>query len=156
MLLICPMFAQDARAVQEIQKHWKTSKDFTLAVAAAMPEDSFSFKPSPEEMGYGEVIEHFAVANAGTCARVTGDKSPISGTKDFSKANIQKLLTQSFDYCLEQLEKLKPEQLGNVPEGRTLSQRESLWNAFTHTAHHRGQLQVYLRVKGIKPPEYRF
>jgi uncharacterized damage-inducible protein DinB len=28
--------------------------------------------------------------------------------------------------------------------------------AFTHTAHTRGQAEVYLRVKGIKPPDYRF
>ena len=26
----------------------------------------------------------------------------------------------------------------------------------THTAHHRGQAEVYLRVKGIKPPAYTF
>jgi len=27
---------------------------------------------------------------------------------------------------------------------------------FTHTAHHRAQAEVYLRVKGIKPPDYQF
>ena len=26
----------------------------------------------------------------------------------------------------------------------------------THTAHHRGQLEVYLRMKGIQPPDYMF
>jgi uncharacterized damage-inducible protein DinB len=25
---------------------------------------------------------------------------------------------------------------------------------FTHTAHHRAQAEVYLRVKGIQPPNY--
>jgi uncharacterized damage-inducible protein DinB len=33
---------------------------------------------------------------------------------------------------------------------------EWLWAYFTHTAHHRGQLEVYLRLKGIKPPDYEF
>jgi len=27
---------------------------------------------------------------------------------------------------------------------------------FTHTTHHRGQLEVYLRIKGIKPLDYEF
>jgi uncharacterized damage-inducible protein DinB len=34
--------------------------------------------------------------------------------------------------------------------------RERLWSYFTHTAHHRGQAEVYPRVKNIKPPPYRF
>jgi uncharacterized damage-inducible protein DinB len=42
------------------------------------------------------------------------------------------------------------------PEGRQSTVREQLWAAFTHTAHHRGQAEVYLRVKNIKPPGYRF
>jgi uncharacterized damage-inducible protein DinB len=33
---------------------------------------------------------------------------------------------------------------------------EWLWAYFTHTAHHRGQLEVYLRLKSIKPPDYVF
>jgi uncharacterized damage-inducible protein DinB len=28
-----------------------------------------------------------------------------------------------------------------------------LWAYFTHTAHHRAQAGVYLRVKGIQPPD---
>ena len=28
--------------------------------------------------------------------------------------------------------------------------------AYHHTAHHRGQAIVYLRLKGIEPPKYRF
>jgi hypothetical protein len=31
-----------------------------------------------------------------------------------------------------------------------------LWYAFTHTAHHRAQAEVYLRLKNIKPPSWRF
>ena len=42
------------------------------------------------------------------------------------------------------------------PPARNLTGFEWLWGYFTHTAHHRGQAEVYLRVKGIKPPDYRF
>ncbi len=29
-------------------------------------------------------------------------------------------------------------------------------NMFVHTAHHRAQCEVYMRAKGIKPPDYSF
>jgi len=34
--------------------------------------------------------------------------------------------------------------------------RQILSAMFTHTAHHRGQAEVYLRLKGIVPPKYRY
>ena len=42
------------------------------------------------------------------------------------------------------------------PPNRNLTGTEWLWSYFTHTAHHRGQAEVYLRLKGIKPPAYTF
>ena len=37
------------------------------------------------------------------------------------------------------------------PDGRAM-----VMNMFVHTAHHRAQCEVYLRIKGIKPPDYTF
>jgi uncharacterized damage-inducible protein DinB len=34
--------------------------------------------------------------------------------------------------------------------------RQILLGMFAHTAHHRAQLEVYLRLKGIVPPAYTF
>jgi uncharacterized damage-inducible protein DinB len=33
---------------------------------------------------------------------------------------------------------------------------ELFWGGFTHAAHHRGQAEVYLRLKGVTPPSYKF
>ncbi|MGZ4835457.1 MAG: DinB family protein [Terriglobales bacterium] len=41
----------------------------------------------------------------------------------------------------------------NSPDGR-LSGREVLLAVYIHVAHHRGQAEIYLRDKGIKPPRY--
>jgi uncharacterized damage-inducible protein DinB len=78
------------------------------------------------------------------------------------KANVQKVLGQSFDYVIEALPRITPEQLQrtwhipswkgrNDPDGRAM-----ILNMFVHTAHHRAQCDVYLRAKGIKPPDYTF
>jgi uncharacterized damage-inducible protein DinB len=142
----------------ELTKHWKTSRDFTIAVAEAMPEDGYGFKPNPEEMSYGELMAHIAQANANAFARVTGGKAPVTKPDKMDKASVVKYLTDSFDYCLKTLGSLTDAQLDAMtgPEGRQLSGREVIWSYFTHTAHHRGQAEVYLRVKNIKPPQYRF
>jgi uncharacterized damage-inducible protein DinB len=41
------------------------------------------------------------------------------------------------------------------PDGR-LNGRELLLAMYVHMAHHRGQQEVYLRIKGIAPPQYVF
>lgn len=45
-------------------KHSKTSGDFTIAVANAMPADGYTFRPVPEEMSFGELMAHIAALAA--------------------------------------------------------------------------------------------
>jgi uncharacterized damage-inducible protein DinB len=63
-----------------------------------------------------------------------------------------------FDFCNKAVAGVTLEQLDKVagPPARNLTGYEWLWSYFTHTAHHRGQAEVYLRVKNIKPPTYVF
>jgi len=49
-----------------------------------------------------------------------------------------------------------PYRMLDIGEGRQATGIEVLCWAFTDTAHHRGQAEVYLRVKNIKPPRYVF
>jgi uncharacterized damage-inducible protein DinB len=148
-------------------KHWKTGAEFTLAVADAMPADGYSFKPNDEEMSFGVLMAHIAMANNNAFSMVTGVKAPATPdavvtaykTKgNLSKEAAMKFLKESFDYCAGALAQLTDDQVGALkgPEGRQMSGAERLWAYFTHTAHHRGQAEVYLRVKNIKPPNYRF
>jgi uncharacterized damage-inducible protein DinB len=52
---------------------------------------------------------------------------------------------------------MTPEKLDAVVgTTRKMTGFEWLWAYFTHTAHHRGQAEVYLRIKGIQPPDYVF
>jgi uncharacterized damage-inducible protein DinB len=41
----------------------------------------------------------------------------------------------------------------NSPDGQ-LPGREVLLAMYVHVAHHRGRAEIYLRVNGIKPPNY--
>ncbi len=156
-LAALPALAQD-QVIKELTKHWSTSKTFTLAVANAMPDATYSFKATPEEMSFGEMVVHIASANNYYCASAAGTKSPFVKPATNDKATATKLLAQSFDFCIAAVSAMKAADLNKMtgPEGKQSSVRELVLGGFTHTAHHRAQLEVYLRLKGIKPPDYQF
>ena len=67
LTIAVPCFAQTT-VKDALVKHWKTSGEFTLAVAEAMPAESYNFRPNPDEMSFGQVMAHIAVANMGACS----------------------------------------------------------------------------------------
>lgn len=166
LALGAPLFAADEGAM--FARHWQTSKEFTLAVAEAMPAADYNFKPNEEEMSFGKLMAHIAMANNNAFALVSGTKAPaapekiVAAYKDpkgvFEKDATIQFLRDSFDFCTKALDDVNAEKLDAMtgPAGREMTGRERLWAYFTHTAHHRGQAEVYLRVKNVKPPGYRF
>ena len=148
-------------------KHWKTSEDFTLAVARLMPADSYGFKPVPEELSFSQVLIQVAGANLNACANASGTKRPpisqvildgANGQASVDKEAVLQFLTDSFEFCNQAIASMTPGKLDAQagPENRRMTGFEWLWAYFTHTAHHRGQLEVYLRIKGVTPPDYVF
>lgn len=152
--------------MQEFVQDWQISKQFTIDVANAMPAEYYSFKPNAEEMTFGEQMSHIADANVFRFQQITGMKTPytvdLSKPGPMDKDSVLRRLEQSFDYVIALLPQITPEQLKrtwHIPswKGRTDPDgRAMIMNMFVHTAHHRAQCEVYLRVKGIKPPEYAF
>lgn len=152
--------------IPEFIHDWQISRQFTLDVANAMPAENYGFKPNADEMTFGEQMLHIAISNVYRFREITGIDSPfaIDPSKPLSpdKADVLKVLGQSFDYVIDALPRITPEQLQhtwhipswkgrNDPDGRAM-----IMNMFVHTAHHRAQCEVYLRAKGIKPPDYTF
>lgn len=146
-------------------KHWRTAKEFTLAVAEAMPADGYDFKPNPEELSFGQLMVHIAAQNSDSCATATGSEPPPSVPSAdarppmMDKQAAVNLLTISFDKCAKDVDAMAPQLLNKEVykfQGRPVLAGEALWYTFTHMAHHRGQAEVYLRMKNIKPPAWRF
>ena len=141
---------------QEFLKHWTIARELTIAVAQAMPPDGYDLKPNPEEMSFGEQIVHIAEANYAYCSRISGAKPPYKKPDNADKGTAIKVLGDSFDYCAQAVEAAKDLDVMRGPEGKQVSVREVMLGAYAHMAHHRGQAEVYLRVKGVKPPNYKF
>jgi uncharacterized damage-inducible protein DinB len=158
VLFAIPALCADDALVSTLVKHWQTSKAYTIAIAEQMPEDGYASKPNPDEMTFGGQLAHIAQANAFFLSKVSGTESPIGKPEKMDKATVIKLLNDSFDYTIKSVQGLTPEQLAKVTdfgEGK-MSGLDAILLALDHTTHHRGQCIVYLRVKGIKPTDYRY
>lgn len=145
--------------VTEMLKHFETSKSLSLAVAEAMPAESYSFKATDAEMSFGEQMNHLALANGNYCGFALEVKSPLAKPEDPSnKEAAIKNIVASYDFCMDGLAKLDDKGLLTMVKQRDnkVSKFELFWGGFTHAAHHRGQAEVYLRLKGITPPQYKF
>src|ERR1051326_7473949 len=166
LALSAPALAQTT-IKDALVKHWKVTSDFTIAVAEKMPADGYSFKPVPAELSFGQLMVQIAVANVGACANASGMPRPATpqelaaALKD-EKVNVEQTaagqyLKTTLDFCNQAAAAIIPEKLDAMVGGqRKMTGFEWLWAYFTHTAHHRGQAEVYLRVKGIQPPDYTF
>jgi len=140
--------------------HWKVTKDYTLAVVDAMPAVGFDTKPVPAQRTFGEQLVHLGIANA-AYMRAFGVKDPPVAPKVTDKESVRTYLVASFDYVTEVLQKISEKDL--LRKDLNFSSRvkphsgtDLFMRAYMHTAHHRGQLIVYLRVKGIVPPAWAF
>ncbi|MEO6287264.1 MAG: DinB family protein [Dyadobacter sp.] len=122
------------------------SKSYTLAVAAAMPADTYGFKPVDTVWNFGELLNHIGYGiywwEENYIRGIETDWNPPASLT--SKSKIATYLLDAF----EMLEKTLAE----------LSDRNEAIAGFhttlDHITHHRGQATTYLRCCGITPPEY--
>jgi uncharacterized damage-inducible protein DinB len=144
-----------ANKAGEYSKHFGALNKLSIAVAQVMPAEQYTFRPHPESMNFGELMSHIAATNYQFCAGLK-DSDPPALSSPTDKEAIVKFLGDSFDYCSVVITNLSDEQLTkthNSPDGR-LAGREILLVMYVHVAHHRGQAEIYLRDKGIRPPGY--
>lgn len=143
-------------AAGEYSRHLAALGQLSVAVAEAMPADKYSFRPHPESMTFGELMNHIATTDYQFCAGLK-DSNPPTLPSPSDKAGITKFLADSFQYCTSIVSGLTEAQLAaahNSPDGH-LPGRDVLLAMYIHVAHHRGQAEIYLRDNGIKPPGYR-
>jgi uncharacterized damage-inducible protein DinB len=160
-LIVSSQLALAQIKVAELVKEWERSKAYTKEYLDAMPESSYTLKPTPEMRSFAEQNLHLADANYGLVSAALGIKSPFDQaarekTGDKSKANVSKIVLASYDFVIGQIKKLTDAQL-DVPVKMIgsfdMSKRIALAKVFEHQAHHRGQTTVYLRLAGITPPQ---
>lgn len=154
--LLASSAAAPTNAAREYSTHFNALSQLSVAVAQAMPAEQYGFRPHPESMDFGQLMSHIATTNYQFCAGLK-DSDPPALPSPTAKDAVVKFLSDSFEYCSTVISNLSEQQLNQVhssPDGR-LPGREVLLAMYVHVAHHRGQAEIYLRDKGIRPPSYR-
>ena len=144
-----------AAAITKLQN----SKGYTLKVANLMPEDKYGFKPVPDEMNFGQQLLHISAnLNWLTSSFITNSQSPVTkaATQVQKKGEIIEVLNETYEYAIGALKSFEGSHLGDTVSffagPKTKLQIINLIS--DHQTHHRAQMIVYLRLNGIKPPEY--
>ncbi len=151
-----PAFAQDVKGT--LVKHLKVSREFTLKVAEAMPADSYDFKLTPPQMSFGEQMTHLSQGMDFFLAAFSGKKPSEGKPASKSKADVIAFVKTAFDQAIEHVEGITSDQWSKTfktDEG-SLTGLELVLGMLDHTTHHRASAEMYLRAKGITPPEYSF
>src|SRR4029453_16738903 len=85
-----------------VVKAVKSIQDDLLTTATKMPEEHYSFKPTPEIKPFGQLVAHVALARIRDCAFLKGGPNPKKDEKEEAtrtKADAVALLKASNDYC---------------------------------------------------------
>jgi uncharacterized damage-inducible protein DinB len=147
-------FAQNAYT-KAAQAQFDGIKANLVKTAAKVPEELYSFKPTPEVRSMGELIGHVADANFLICSTAAGEKPPQGGfEKKTSKAEISKGLDDSIAYCDKVIASLDDAK-GTAPVtlfGMTMPKVSVIYFNVEHCNEHYGNLVTYMRLKNIVPP----
>lgn len=145
---------------------WKDIERDFVALAEAMPEDKWNFKPTQGEFknvrAFGEQVKHVACGNEAWAKKMVGEKPParcdLGGPNPAkSKAEILAYLRDSFSMIDKVIADTDAENLLRSTPGPYWgpNRLSALTAAVWHLSDHYGQLVVYLRMNGIVPPASR-
>jgi uncharacterized damage-inducible protein DinB len=148
---------------QEIQNYINRMEAFFKGVgkaAESMDEKDYDFKPTPEIFSFKELLFHIINSEAGFTDLIktgtwTMNKYPAVNYKN--KQEIINLINTAHSISLATLQELSEDQLQKkikTPWGTEMTTSMLMWGMRDHMIHHRGQLFVYVRLKGIKPPPF--
>jgi uncharacterized damage-inducible protein DinB len=144
---------------------WERSKKYTMAIAEAMPAESYDYVPFKNGEGdagrsFGALMQHIAQAEGFYLGRLgKNGAAPQAPRGDTSKAATVTYLNALFDWSIGVVKQLTAADLTKTEaagkgKGAPMTGLDLLLNAMVHTAHSRGYSDMYLRNKGIKPPTY--
>jgi uncharacterized damage-inducible protein DinB len=156
---------------RELATSFRTVRTNTIQIAEEIPEESYSFKPSPDSRSIGQTLAHIAMVTAlqtyvhqnhiDSVAKVNFaeyiQKSRAEEDSLRTKEEIVAALKadgEAFAQYLESLpESVLSESVAMMPGGQPAakSRLEMLMSAKEHEMHHRGQLMVMQRMLGMTP-----
>ncbi|HEY9229033.1 MAG TPA: DinB family protein [Gemmatimonadaceae bacterium] len=138
---------------------WEGNRAYVTQSAIDMPENLYSFRPTPDVRTFGEIIGHVAGSQNMFCAIALGENIPEEDAVEKTaktKAALVDALKKSNDYCAKAY---ATTDRGNAAMVNLFNQQRSklytlLMNA-SHDAEHYGNIVTYMRINKLVPPSSR-
>lgn len=144
----------DAAAVGSIVPLYKTVMGYIIASAEQMPEESFSYRPTPEVRTFGQIVGHVAMSQYWFCNGATGqDQQPGNYEELPDKASLVEAIKTAHDYCGEAYAMADDTAMEELELwGETGTRLWVLSYNMAHAWEHYGNLVTYMRANGMVPP----
>jgi uncharacterized damage-inducible protein DinB len=158
-----PLLAQEEIFIEQYLERLENSREYLLLVAETMPEDKYGFKATPESMTFAENLMHIGWAMDWHSESLMGGRDARDWNTDTelkvdnkSKTEMIATIDRTFDKTVEFISKFDTSQLDDELDyfGLKRTKRQVLLLLADHITHHRGQMLVYMRLNGLKPPRY--
>ena len=167
-IVLLSFFASDLNAqedvfIREYLERLENSRKYLLLVAESMPEDKYGFKATPESMSFAENLMHIGWAMDWHSRSLMGGRKARDWNTDTelkvdakSKEDMILKIDDTFDKTIEFISNFDVNKLGERLDyfGSDRTKRQVLLLLADHITHHRGQMLIYLRLNGLKPPRY--
>ena len=158
LLLTLSMSAQKPTLKEAWLEKWENSKNYLIAIAEAMPEEKYDYKPTERQMSFKEQLVHIKgnmdwLSNSYfTENGFERTKAPLPESKEIT---IQ-FITDAFNSTKKIIENTPESDLKNTVTffAGPKSKIQILNLLQDHVTHHRGQLIVYLNLNEIEPPSF--
>jgi hypothetical protein len=147
-------------AVGEVQGMYNALKNNITRSAEQFPEDKYDWSPTPDVRTFGGLISHISDDNNGACFTLAGESQrppmldmggkPTDAGKGMKKADILKVLAESFARCDKAFGAVTPENMMERQGNR--SRLGVLVFDTQHIAEHYGNIVSYMRLQGMVPP----
>ena len=132
----CMLQAQTNPVITEQKNAYTRLKGNVIKAAEKMPEDAYSFKPTPEMQSFGE-------------------RKPNPAQGKTSKADIVAALKASYDACDAAWDSMNDKTAMEMVAGRGGTQNSKLSVLIGNNMHIQemyGYISPYMRLKGVVPP----
>jgi hypothetical protein len=115
-----------------------------------MPEDGYSFKPTPEIRTFGALLAHIADHQVRYCSAARGTPKKTDFLSKSAKAELVEALATSFKECDAAWDSVTDANATEIMGSR--SRLGTLILDVVHSNEEYGYMSVYFRLKGIVPP----
>jgi uncharacterized damage-inducible protein DinB len=127
-----------------------------IAAAEKMPEESYSFKPTPDVRSFGQLVGHLADSQYFFCSSVADETKPVSDAEKSKtkKADLIPALKDAVAYCNKTYAGMTDAKGSQMMKLMTfdMAKLAVLAGNFAHMYEHYGNMATYMRLKGVVPP----